>query len=114
MKKASAKRSTPPSGAAKGTGRRTATGAAIPASAARRKRKATAEGDEIAPEYDFRGARPNPYAARYAAGATAVVLDPDVAAAFPSAARVNEVLRAVAGILQPPPPVKRGRSRRSA
>lgn len=56
--------------------------------------------DEIAPEYDFRGARPNPYAARYAAGARAVVLEPDVAAAFPDAAEVNAVLRAVAGIIQ--------------
>ena len=49
--------------------------------------------DEIAPEYDFRGARPTPYAARYAAGAQAVVLDPDVAAAFPDAAAVNGALR---------------------
>lgn len=49
--------------------------------------------DEIAPEYDFRGARPNPYAARYAAGARAVVLEPDVAAAFPDAAAVNGALR---------------------
>ena len=56
--------------------------------------------DEIAPEYDFRGARPNPYAARYAAGARAVVLEPDVAAAFPDASEVNAVLRAVAGIIQ--------------
>jgi hypothetical protein len=78
------------------------------------RKRAAAARDEIAPEYDFRGARPNPYAARYAAGATAVVLDPDVAAAFPSAERVNEVLRAVAGILQSPPTSKARRSRRSA
>jgi hypothetical protein len=78
------------------------------------RKRAAAARDEIAPEYDFRGARPNPYAARYAAGATAVVLDPDVAAAFPSAERVNEVLRAVAGILQPLPGGKARRSRRSA
>lgn len=56
--------------------------------------------DEIAPEYDFRGARPNPYAARDATGARAVVLEPDVAAAFPDAAEVNAVLRAVAGIIR--------------
>lgn len=79
-----------------------------------RKRAASTAAAEIAPEYDFRGARPNPYAARYAAGATAVVLDPDVAAAFPSAERVNEVLRAVAGILQPAPVGKPRRSRRNA
>ena len=99
MKKASAKRAT-----------------AAPRSKppAARRRPVPADPDEIAPEYDFRGARPNPYAARYAAGATAVVLDPDVAAAFPSAERVNEVLRAVAGIMRPQPPAKPGRSRRSA
>jgi len=78
-----------------------------------RKSVATATRDELAPEYDFRGARPNPYAARYAAGATAVVLDPDVAAAFPSAERVNEVLRAVAGILTPPPPATPAKARGS-
>jgi hypothetical protein len=102
MKKASGKR--PTKSAAKGPAAR----------AGGRKRVASAGRDEIAPEYDFRGARPNPYAARYAAGATAVVLDPDVAAVFPSAQRVNEVLRAVAGILQAPPPAKARRSRRSA
>lgn len=77
------------------------------------------DADEIAPEYDFRGARPNPYAARYAAGATAVVLDPDVAAAFPTAAAVNDVLRTVAGLIRQHPPAapataKRARARRSA
>ncbi|HEY0780187.1 MAG TPA: hypothetical protein VGD56_19635 [Gemmatirosa sp.] len=56
--------------------------------------------DEIAPEYDFRGARPNPYAARYGAGARAVVLEPDVAAAFPDAAEVNAVLRAAAALIR--------------
>ena len=84
------------------------------AAARPRARDVAADQDEIAPEYDFRGARPNPYAARYAAGATAVVLDPDVAAAFPTAARVNEVLRAVAGIIQAHPPAKPRRPRRSA
>jgi hypothetical protein len=85
-----------------------------PAAGVARRRGAAGDPDEVAPEYDFRGARPNPYAARYAAGATAVVLDPDVAAAFPSAARVNEVLRAVAGIIQAQPPAKPRRPRRSA
>ncbi len=101
MKKASAKRPAPA---------RRSTSPAVPSGAA----PVAADPDEIAPEYDFRGARPNPYAARYAAGATAVVLDPDVAAAFPSAERVNAVLRAVAGIIQVQPPAKPGRSRRSA
>jgi hypothetical protein len=56
--------------------------------------------DEILPEYDFSEARPNPYAARYAAGARVVTLEPDVAAVFSSAAEVNEALRALAGIIQ--------------
>ena len=56
--------------------------------------------DDILPEYDFSRARANHYAARYAAGSMVVVLDPDVAAAFPSAAQANEALRALAGSIQ--------------
>jgi hypothetical protein len=56
--------------------------------------------DEILPEYDFSRARPNKYAARYAPGSLVVVLEPDVAAAFPSATAANEALRALAGIIQ--------------
>jgi len=55
--------------------------------------------DEILPEYDFRGARRNPYAARFAAGATAVVLDPDVAAVFSDAESVNDALRGLAKVM---------------
>jgi hypothetical protein len=58
------------------------------------------DADEILPEYDFSGARPNKYASRYAAGSNVVVLDPDVAAVFPSAGEVNEALRALAGIIR--------------
>ena len=54
--------------------------------------------DEILPEYDAelirRGER-GKYAARYAAGTNLVLLDPDVAAAFPDAAAVNGALRAL-------------------
>ena len=57
------------------------------------------EKDEILPEYDFTNARPNKYAARYAAGSTVVVLEPDVAAVFPNAGEVNEALRALVGII---------------
>jgi hypothetical protein len=65
------------------------------------KRKATgqADADEILPEYDFSRAAPNRYASRYAAGSAVVVLDPDVAAAFPSSGEANEALRALAGII---------------
>ena len=78
-----------------------------------RAKTATAADDEILPEYDFREARPNPYAERYAAGTNVVVLDPDVAAVFTNPAEVNEVLRSVAGIIRKHKPSK-PRSRRSA
>jgi len=73
------------------------------------KRKATDQPDsEILPEYDFSGALPNKHASRYAAGSAVVVLEPDVAAAFPSSGEVNDALRALAGIIQ------KHRSRRPA
>jgi len=57
-------------------------------------------GDEILPEYDFSKAMPNNYASRYAAGSSVVVLEPDVAAAFPTSGEANEALRALAAIIQ--------------
>jgi hypothetical protein len=56
--------------------------------------------DEILPEYDFKRASSNKFASRYAAGSTVIVLEPDVAAVFPSAGEVNEALRALAGIIE--------------
>jgi hypothetical protein len=67
-----------------------------------------ADPDEILPEYDFSGASRNKYASRYAEGSVVVVLDPDVAAAFPSQGEANEALRALAGIIQ------KSRSRRAS
>ena len=68
--------------------------------------------DDILPEYDFsRGSR-NKYASRYAAGSAIVVLEPDVAAAFPSSTEANEALRALVGIIQKHRP-RRSSSRRS-
>jgi hypothetical protein len=66
------------------------------------KRKATGQvgADEILPEYNFSRASPNKYATRYAAGSAVVVLEPDVAAVFPSAREANEALRALAGIIR--------------
>lgn len=50
------------------------------------------------PEYDFsRGIR-GKHAARYAAGTNVVVLEPDVAKAFPTANMVNEALRLLMSI----------------
>ncbi len=56
--------------------------------------------DEILPEYDFRSASRNKYAKRYAAGSAVVVLEPDVAAAFPTSGEANDALRALAGIIR--------------
>jgi hypothetical protein len=66
----------------------------------KRRRAGRVDVDDILPEYDFSRARPNKYASRYAAGSIVVVLEPDVAAAFPSAGQANEALRALAGIIQ--------------
>ena len=51
-------------------------------------------------EYDFsRGVR-GKYARRYQAGSNVVVLEPDVAKAFPSPERVNRSLRALANLVE--------------
>ena len=44
-------------------------------------------------EYDFSGAVRGKYAKRFAAGSNVVVLEPDVASAFPTARSVNSALR---------------------
>jgi Trm5-related predicted tRNA methylase len=72
-----------------------------------------ADADEILPEYDFSHASRNKYASRYAAGSAVVVLEPDVAAAFPGSQEANQALRALAGIIdkhRSRPPVARRRS----
>src|SRR5207244_12875491 len=64
----------------------------------RKPSRAVSEGsDELRPEYrfDYSKARPNPYAARLKGKAVAVVLDAEVAAAFPTSESVNAALRAV-------------------
>ncbi len=50
---------------------------------------------EMKPEYDFSGGVRGKYAGRYAEGTNVVVLEPDVAAAFPDSKSVNETLRAL-------------------
>jgi hypothetical protein len=51
-------------------------------------------------EYDFSKGVRGKHAAQYAAGTNVVVIEPDVAAEFPTAEEVNETLRAVAQLLQ--------------
>ena len=51
------------------------------------------DADKILPEYDFSRASRNKYASRYAAGSAVVVLEPDVAAAFPSSGGSSPSIR---------------------
>ena len=50
---------------------------------------------DIRPEYDFSGGVRGKYAERYRAGSNLVLLDPEVAEAFPSAKAVNDALRSL-------------------
>jgi hypothetical protein len=59
--------------------------------------------DELRPEYDFSnmsGGVKGKYVERYRAGTNWVLLDPDVAQAFPTEASVNEALRLLLQIAQ--------------
>ena len=68
-------------------------------------------GDELRPEYDLRellkGGVRGKYVARYRAGTNLVLLDPDVAKAFPDEAAVNEALRLVIQLTE----IQRGKKR---
>ena len=59
--------------------------------------------DDLRPEYDetvlHDGVR-GKYVKRYQAGANVVILDPDVAQAFPTAQAVNEALRLLLNLAQ--------------
>ena len=59
--------------------------------------------DELRPEYDFSkmaGGVRGKYVERYRAGKNLVLLDPDIAQAFPTDASVNEALRLLLQIAQ--------------
>lgn len=61
------------------------------------------EVDELHPEYDFSkmvGGVKGKYIERYRAGTNLVLLEPDVALAFPTDASVNEALRLLIQIAQ--------------
>jgi hypothetical protein len=49
--------------------------------------------DELRPEYDFAGGVRGTHHAAYTAGTNVVLLDPDVAKAFPDSPSVNRALR---------------------
>jgi hypothetical protein len=57
--------------------------------------------DDMRPEYDFasmKGGVRGKYVDKYRAGTNLVLLDPEVAEAFPTDAAVNQALRAVLSI----------------
>ena len=59
--------------------------------------------DDLLPEYDFskmQGGIRGKYVDRYQAGINIVLLDPDVAQAFPTSEAVNEALRLLMQIAQ--------------
>jgi len=58
-----------------------------------KKAKRSVPDDDMRSEYDFSGAVRGKYYDRYRSSSNIVVLDPDVSAAFPNAASVNEALR---------------------
>jgi hypothetical protein len=53
---------------------------------------------EMRAEYDFSHGVRGTYAKRFAQGSNVVVLDPDVAALFPTSKDVNKALRALADL----------------
>ena len=71
-------------------------------------KKRTKQVDEMRAEYDFSNGVRGKYAARYRQGTNVVVLEPDVAAAFPDSGSVNRALRAVLAAV----PKRQRRSRR--
>jgi hypothetical protein len=64
--------------------------------------------NSLRPEYDFSHGIRGKHAARYAAGTNVVVLEPDVAETFATAAEVNDALRALARVIS-----RRASSRRT-
>ena len=67
-------------------------------------KKRTEQKDELRPEYDMKsllkGGVRGKYAARYRAGTNLVLLEPEVAKAFPSDKAVNDALKLVMKLKQ--------------
>ena len=63
-----------------------------------KKAKRPTADEEMLPEYDFSGAVRGKYYERFRNSSNVVVLDPDVSAAFPNAASVNDALRNLASV----------------
>ena len=84
-----------------------------------KKVKSQIASDEMRPEYDFSGAVRGKYYERFQQGSNLVLLDPDVYAAFPTSAAVNQALRTLASarrkdtrvMRRPPSPQRRPNKR---
>ncbi len=63
-------------------------------------------------DFDYRKAKPNRFAARLAQERLMVVLDPDIAAIFPTSEAVNEALRVLAAAARNLPNEKPKRQRK--
>jgi hypothetical protein len=74
--------------------------------------RGSADSDDLRREYrfDYRRAKPNRFAAQFATGSVAVVLDPDVASVFQTSDSVNALLRSVLAAM--PRSVQRSVTRR--
>lgn len=65
------------------------------------------DADEFRPEYDFSGGVRGTHHAAYKAGTNVVLLDADVAKAFPDSSSVNRALRLLLEIAEKQIPSKR-------
>lgn len=66
-------------------------------------KKAGSKSEEMRAEYNFakmKGRARGKYARQYRSGTNVVLLDPDVCEAFPTAAAVNQALRALLAIIK--------------
>jgi hypothetical protein len=66
----------------------------------RRSKSPKPSSDALRADYDFSKGVRGKHAKQYAAGTNVVVIEPDIAAEFPTARDVNETLRAVAQLLR--------------
>jgi len=67
------------------------------------KRAEAQEATDMRPEYDFasmKGGLRGKYVSRYRAGINLVLLDPNLAEAYPTDTSVNEALRAILGLVK--------------
>jgi len=60
-----------------------------------KKRRSSRAAPEMSAEYDFSGGVRGKYADRYRLGVNVILLEPEVAAAFPDSKSVNDALRAL-------------------